>query len=277
LEISYENRIVVITGGSSGIGLALAKEFVRHNAKVILISSNENKLMTARASITGINPHAVIDTVAADIAIDKQAAAAINTIGSKYGTIDVMINCAGISTCAKFKDHSNEQLQKEMQVNYMGSVFVTKAAWPFLKASKGQLSFVSSVAGYIGVIGYSSYAPTKFALTGLAECLRFEGKDDGIMVSIIYPPDTETPMLKHSRLHCIPETLALSKNIKLKTAEEVASIYIDGLKKNKFEIYCDAESRFVRWIKNNFPSLTFYVSNAIIDKARKKQLMENKL
>jgi 3-dehydrosphinganine reductase len=264
LEISYENKIVVITGGSSGIGLALAKEFVRHNAKVILISSNENKLMTARASITGINPHAVIDTVAADIAIDKQADAAINTIGSKYGTIDVMINCAGISTCAKFKDHSNEQLQKEMQVNYMGSVFVTKAAWPFLKASKGQLSFVSSVAGYIGVIGYSSYAPTKFALTGLAECLRFEGKDDGIMVSIIYPPDTETPMLKHSRLHCIPETLALSKNIKLKTAEEVASIYIDGLRKKNLRSIVMLRADLYVGLKTISPPLLFMFQTLLL-------------
>ncbi|MCW3107077.1 MAG: oxidoreductase, short chain dehydrogenase/reductase family [Segetibacter sp.] len=269
MKINYDDKIVIITGGSSGIGLAVAKEFASLNATVIIISRDEKKLVAAKTFITAANPNTTVDIIAADIAVDEQITAAINSTGTKYGRIDVLINCAGISTCERFKDLSNEQLEKAMQVNYMGSVYATKAAWPYLKASKGQLSFVSSVAGYFGLIGYSSYAPTKFAMTGLAECLRFEGKEDGIKVSIIYPPDTETPMMAHTRQHCIPETLALSKNIQLKTATEVASIYIKGLQRNRFEIYCDLESRLVRWIKNNFPSLSFYAANAIINRAKK--------
>ena len=271
MKINYDNKIIVITGGSSGIGLAAAKEFARYNAKIIIISRDQKKLEAAKLCITAIKPSALVDIVATDIANGVQVTRAVDLIAAKYGTIDVLINCAGISTCKKFKDHSIEDLEKEMQVNYIGCLYATKAAWPYLKASKGQLSFVSSVAGYIGVVGYSSYAPTKFAMTGLAECLRFEGKDDGIQVSIIYPPDTETPMMAHTRQNCIPETLALSKNIKLKTPEEVASIYIKGLQNNKFEIYCDVESRMVRWIKNNFPSLTYYISTAIINRARRKK------
>lgn len=270
MKIDYQNKIVVITGGSSGIGLAVAKEFVYKNAKVIIISRDEEKLEAAKKAIGAVNPNAVVDTVAADVAISEQITNAIDLVASKYGTIDVLINCAGTSSCKRFKDHSIQQLEKEIQVNYMGAVYATKAAWPYLHRSNGQLSFVSSVAGYIGVIGYSSYVPTKFAMTGLAECLRYEAKDDGIKVSIIYPPDTETPMMAKTRQHSIPETLALSKNIKLKTAQEVAKIYLRGLERNKFEIYCDVESRMIRWIKNNFPSLTYYISNAIIARSRKK-------
>lgn len=271
MKILYRNKIVVITGGSSGIGLAVAKDFAGKNANVIIISRNAEKLEAAKKSIGVVYPNAVVDTVIADVAISDQITRAINTIDGKYGTIDVLINCAGISSCKRFKDHSNYQLEKEMQVNYMGAVYASKAAWAYLKKSKGQLSFVSSVAGYIGVIGYSSYVPTKFAMRGLAECLRYEGKDDGIKVSVIYPPDTDTPMMENTRANSIPETRALSKNIRLKTAEEVATIYLRGLEKNKFEIYCDFESRMIRWIKNNFPSLTYYISNAIISKPTKKK------
>jgi 3-dehydrosphinganine reductase len=271
VEIDYKNKTVVITGGSSGIGLAVAREFVRLQACVIIVSRNDEKLQAAKNALSAISKNAVVETIVADVANAGQITTTIELIVGKFGGIDLLINCAGISTCARFKDHSNTQLEKEMQVNYLGAVYATKAAWPYLKRSKGQVSFVSSVAGYIGVIGYSSYAPTKFAMTGLAECLRFEGKDDEIKASIIYPPDTDTPMMAKSRENCIPETMALSKNIKLKTAEEVAAIYIRGLQQNKFEMYCDVESRLIRWIKNNFPSLVYYISNAIINKARKQQ------
>ena len=157
-----------------------------------------------------------------------------------------------------------------MQVNYFGSLYTSKAAWPYLEAAKGRLSFVSSVAGYMGLIGYSSYAPGKFALTGLAECLRMEVKNDGIKISIIYPPDTDTPLLKYERAHTLPESMALSKNIQVVSAERVAKIYMEGLQKNKFEIYCDFNSRMLRSFKNNFPGLFNYLSHRVIKKAGNK-------
>ena len=262
----------MITGGSSGIGLAVGQEFVNRGALVVIISRDERKLVVAKSVLASTNHTAENDTVAADVSNVEQITGAINAIAARHGGIDVLINCAGISTCARFKDLGNEQLEREMQVNYMGAVYSSKAAWPWLKASKGQLSFVSSVAGYIGVIGYSSYAPTKFAMTGLVECLRFEGRDDGIRVSIIYPPDTETAMMTNTRQHCIPETMALSKNIKLKSPEVVAAVYVSGLANNKFEMYCDLESRLVRLIKNNFPGITYFLTNVMIRRARKQQI-----
>jgi 3-dehydrosphinganine reductase len=163
-----------------------------------------------------------------------------------------------------------EDLERCVAINYYGSVYASKAAWPWLKKTKGQLSFVSSVAGYIGLIGFSSYAPTKFAVTGLAECLWMEGKDDGIRVSIIYPPDTDTPMLQYEHEHGLLETLELSKNIKVKSPEAVARIYLRGLQKNKFEIYCDFESRALRWFKTSFPSLSRAITTRMVKRARKK-------
>jgi len=113
-------------------------------------------------------------------------------------------------------------------------------------------------------------------LGGLAECLRMEGKDDGISVSIIYPPDTDTPLLRYERQNTLPESIALSKNIKIVSAEKVAKIYMKGLQENKFEIYCDVNSRFVRWMKNNFPGLFNNITEGIIRKERKRQQMQNR-
>lgn len=267
MKIDYKGKIVVITGGSSGIGLATAMELARQHAILILIARNKERLHQAKIAVKKVNANAAVDTYAVDISVPEEITPVISEIGSRFGRIDLLINCAGMVTCGRFKDQSNEDLDKVIQINYMGCVYVTKAAWPYLQACRGQLSFVSSVAGYFGVIGYSSYSPSKFAMTGLAEVLRYEGKTDGISVSIIYPPNTATPLLDYSNKNNIPECLALSKNIKTKTAGEVAKIYVKGLQKNVFEIYCDKESKALRWLKCTFPSLSYRLSLAMIKRA----------
>ena len=266
----YQNKIVVITGGSSGIGLALAKALVVHNPQLVLIARDNDRLLTAKLLLENMGGR--VSIVAADVSLKNSVTTAIDATARMYGGIDMLINCAGIITCGRFIDQPIEDLEKCFQINYMGSLYASKAAWPFLKATKGQLSFVSSVAGYMGLIGYSSYAPPKFALTGLAECLRMEGKDDGISISIIYPPDTDTALLHFEHKHTLPECRALSKNIKVKTPEQVALKYLKGLEKKQFEIYCDKESLLLRWFKNNFASIFNWMTNRMIEKERKKQV-----
>ena len=253
-DAHYKDKVVVITGGSSGIGLALAKEFAKQQAQLVLIARNKEKLAAAASVVNQFNPPGIL-TYSADVSDREAITAVVNEAGTKLGKIDVVINNAGITSCGRFADQPAENLEKCLSVNYLGAVYTSKAAWAWLRQSGGQLSFVSSVAGYIGLIGYSGYSPPKFALTGLAESLRMEAKADGICVSVIYPPDTDTPMFAYEKLHGLPETAALSKNIKAISAERVAKVYINGLMKNKFEIYCDFNSRFVRWVKNNFPGL----------------------
>jgi 3-dehydrosphinganine reductase len=266
---TYKDKVVVITGGSSGIGLAVAKEFAAQQAKLVLIARDEGKLRTATSFIKTISSNTVLALVA-DVSDKEAVTLAINRVASELGRIDVLINCAGITTCARFADQSVDDLEKCLAVNYSGAVYASKATWPYLEKTKGQLSFVSSVAGYVGLIGYSSYAPTKFAMTGLAECLWMEGKEDGIRVSIIYPPDTDTPLLDYEHLHGLPQTLALSKNITGKTPEAVAKKYLQGLQNNRFEIYCDKESRMLRLFKTTFPSMFKYFAYRIVERAGKK-------
>ncbi|HYK47914.1 MAG TPA: SDR family oxidoreductase [Parafilimonas sp.] len=265
----YRDKVVVVTGGSSGIGLALAKQFAQQHARLILIARDEEKLQAAKI-IAEKNGAASVFPISIDITDNAAVIATIKKIAEQFEKIDVVINCAGIMTCGRFKDQPVKNLERCLLTNYLGAVYISKAAWPWLKKSEGQLSFVSSVAGYMGLIGHSSYAPSKFAIVGLAECLRMEAKDDNIRVSVIYPPDTDTPMLRYERKHTLPESTALSKSIKEKSPDKVAEIYLKGLQQNKFEIYCDIDSRAVRLLKNNFPGLVFSVTQRIIRKARKK-------
>lgn len=267
----YENKVVVITGGSSGIGLAIAKAFALKKAKIVLISRNKEKLIQAKTElekISGIPSSAFY--FPADVSDKEQINMVMLQIGEQFHGIDVFVNSAGIITCGRLADHPIQDLEACLFTNYLGAVYATKAAWPWLKKNKGLLGFVSSVAGYTGVIGYSGYAPPKFAMTGLAECLRLEAKDDGMRISIIYPPDTETALLEYERKHSLPESIALNKNIKTITAEQVAKIFMEGLQKNKFEIYCDFNSRFVRWIKNAFPGLFYRITDSIILRERNR-------
>lgn len=269
----YAGKVVVITGGSSGIGFAMANEFAKQKSKLILIARDKEKLTASTEVLKSMHPDTSVEFFSADVSDKNQITSVINEIGNSYGRIDVLINCAGIITCGRFADQPVEDLEKSLFINYLGSLCTSKASWPWLKKAKGHLSFVSSVAGYIGLIGYSSYAPTKFALSGLAECLRMEGKADDIKISIIYPPDTDTPFLRYERAHTLPESIALSKNIKVMSAEKVAGIYMRGLQKNKFDIYCDFSSRMVRVFKNNLPGLFNYFANRIIERSLRRKIL----
>jgi len=264
----YKDKVVVITGGSSGIGLALAREFAKQQAQLVLVARDKEKLAAARSAIEQVNCANVL-TFSADVSDRDAITSAINEAGTKLDKIDVVINNAGITSSGRFNDQITEDLEKCLFVNYLGAVYASKAAWPWLKKSGGQLSFVSSVAGYIGLIGYSGYSPSKFALTGLAETLRMEGKSENIRVSIIYPPDTDTPMLAYEKQHGLPETMALSKSIKAVSPEKVAKTYLKGLMSNKFEIYCDFNSRLLRRIKAVFPGFFAGMTDKIVSKARK--------
>jgi short-subunit dehydrogenase len=155
----YYHKVVVITGGSSGIGLALAKEFAKQRAHIMLIARDQERLEAAKGELMAIvKESADVDVFAADVSVEEEITTAIKVIGERYQKINVLINCAGIAACGRFMDLKPDAINNCLQVNYMGAVYATHSAWRYLKLAKGQLSFVSSVAGYIGLIGYSAYA-----------------------------------------------------------------------------------------------------------------------
>jgi 3-dehydrosphinganine reductase len=266
----FNQKNVVITGGSTGIGLAIAKEFARQGSRLFLIARDHSKLQDAQTLLKKDFGASTVEIFALDVADANAVRAAMTDIGTKFGGIDVLVNNAGILRCGRFTDQSDEDLAYSLQVNYLGAANVIRAAWPYLEqAGNGQIGIVSSVAGYVGLIGYGSYSPSKFALTGLAEVLRMEGSDKGIKVTIVYPADTETPQLEYERAHTLPETMALSKNASIFKPEQIAAKLVAGMEKGKFDVYCNFESRLIRSLRAIWPGMFFSSVDGIVAKSRK--------
>lgn len=262
---------VIITGGSSGIGLALADEFAKSGANIFLIGRSKDKLEKAQVELRQkFGQSLQVQIFTADVGKRDEIEAVIQHIGKNFGGIHTLINNAGNNHHGRFEENDVSRFEEIFQTNYFGALYPTKAAWEYLKNAKdGQLGFVSSVAGYTGLIGMTIYAPTKFAMNGLAECLRMEGKDYGIQVTVLYPPDTDTPLLEKAKKEGNPDTKALSKNAKLMQPEEVARLFMEGMLNNRFEVLCNSTSKMIRVVKGLFPRLYFRIIDNKVAKARK--------
>ncbi len=269
---SPQNKVVVISGGSSGIGYSTAKKLLEKGAVVCLLARDENNLRKAAESLRANNPSPSVQYYACDVSNYDQLKTVVEKIAEVNNGIDWVINNAGIGETGRFESQPVGIMQKVMNINYWGSAYLTLLSLPYLKKSGGAaVAFVSSVAGYVGLFGYTHYVPSKFALTGLAECLRMEFKDYNIPVTVIYPPDTATPMHEREKLTTLPECTALSANAKVVSPELVADKFVDGLMKGKFEIYCNGESKLIRILRGIAPGMLFSQVDGIVKKSRKKK------
>lgn len=226
---------MIITGGSEGIGLAVAKQAVDHGANVSLIARGSDKLEFAARWLGGSTRWA-----SADVGDRRSLTAAIDELVVANGPCDVMISNAGYSLPGRFWELPDDEFDKEMRVNYLGAVHASAAVLPSMRQRRrGHLCFVSSTAGLLGAYGFTAYSPTKFALRGFAESLRAEVSPDGVEVSIVYPPDTDTPGFARENLVKPPETRAVSGTIKPVSPEKVATAMLRGIMRNKFSITAD--------------------------------------
>ncbi len=229
----------IITGGSSGIGKAVAKLIAAEGASVSIIARNPEKLTSARQEIAefAINPKQKISSFIADVAVNDQVVLAVEQAIALAGTPDLLITSAGIAIPDHFANLSLDIFEKTMQVNYFGSLFAIKAVLPAMtEAGTGRIVLISSGAGLVGLYGYTAYSSSKFALRGLAESLRGELKPQGIQVAIVYPPDTDTPQLAAENKTKPKATKAITATAKTWSAEAVAQEIIKGINKQQFAI-----------------------------------------
>ncbi|XP_030063371.1 3-ketodihydrosphingosine reductase [Microcaecilia unicolor] len=229
---------VVVTGGSSGIGKCIAIECFKQGAFITLVARDENKLLRAKKEIemNAINDKQVVLCISVDVSKDYgQVENVIKQAQEKLGPVDMLVNCAGFSIPGKFEDVDIDCFGKLMEVNYLGSVYPSRAVIHTMKERRmGRIVFVSSQAGQVGLFGYTAYSPTKFALRGLAEALQMEVKPYNIYITVAYPPDTDTPGFQEENKVKPLETRLISETSNICQAEQVARLIVKDATQGNF-------------------------------------------
>ncbi|WP_036486168.1 SDR family oxidoreductase [Myxosarcina sp. GI1] len=229
--MKYHEQHAIVTGGSSGIGKATARLLAQQGANITLIARDRLKLAAAKQEIEQVTAKTQrIITVAADVALKQEITEAIELAIFQLGTPSILIASAGIAIPNYFEELPLETHETSMAVNYFGSLYSIKAVLPTMeRQGRGSIILISSGAGLIGIYGYSAYCPSKFAIRGLGETLRAELKPKGIQVSVVYPPDTDTPQLAAENKTKPPETKLITQTAATWTAEEVATKIVRGI------------------------------------------------
>uniref|UniRef100_A0A8C5BF95 3-dehydrosphinganine reductase n=1 Tax=Gadus morhua TaxID=8049 RepID=A0A8C5BF95_GADMO len=225
---------VVVTGGSSGIGKSIAMECYRQGAFITLVARDETKLVLAKKEVEkcAINDKQVCGIV---FCFNPHKCFCFIQAQEKLGPVDMLVNCAGTSIAGKFEEVDMDRFKKMMEVNFLGSVYPTRAVITTMKERRmGRIMFVSSQAGQIGLFGYTAYSPSKFALRGLAESLQMEMKPYNIYVTVAYPPDTDTPGFVEENKTKPLETRLISETAAVCQPDQVAKIFVKDTVQGNF-------------------------------------------
>ena len=266
----YQDKVVVITGASSGIGKELAFRLAAQGAWLSLAGRDATRLEAARAECLRRGAQAQALAVPTDVAEQSQCEALIRKTVETYQRIDVLVNNAGISMWANFEDlQSLDMLEKIMRVNYLGSAYCTYYALPYLKQSKGQIVGVSSLAGKNGIPTRSGYAASKHAMTGFFDSLRIELAPYGVSVTMIYPGFVTTEIRKLA-FAASGEALEKSpvRENEVMTVEECVEIMLKAMVKRKREVVMTLRGKAGLWLKLIAPGMVDRVALQAIKKGR---------
>lgn len=249
-----KNKVIIITGASSGIGKALALECARRGARLSLAARDMSKLRETAAQLKESGYESLL--VQTDVSIESQCKNLIDKTVETYGRIDVLINNAGISMRAIFEEVDLDVIRKLMDTNFWGTAFCTKYAFPYLLQAKGSLVAVSSVAGFKGLPARSGYSASKYAIHGLLDVIRNETQYQGLHVLIACPGFTATNI----------RFTALSKDgsqqgesprdeSKMVTAEETAIHICKAIEKRKRILVLTFQGKFIHFLNSFFPAI----------------------
>ncbi|MCB9652989.1 MAG: SDR family oxidoreductase [Deltaproteobacteria bacterium] len=269
-EQYFLGKHVIITGGSSGIGLATARRLASMGASVTLIARREGLLEEARgevqaAALPGMDVH----TLALDVSSESDIQAKLLPHIEAHPA-NVLINNAGVSMPGRFLEQDPEYFRRLMDINYFGAVNMARAVVPHLIAQGGgHLANVGSLLSVMAIYGYSAYAASKFALYGFSESLRAELAPLGVRVTILLPPDTDTPQHTAELEHLPEETRALAGSVKMLAPDDVADALLRGMARGRFEIIPGLEGRATVLANRWMPGIVRSVCDGIQRRAMK--------
>jgi len=267
----WTGKHVLVTGGSSGIGLATAEAFAARGADVTLVARDPERLEIAREAVSarGRGTNAV-HTVTGDVAT-LEGCEAIVAAATDRGDrpVDVLVSCAGAIIPGYFESMTPDDYEACMD-SWRGCVYMTRAAAPaMMDRRSGHIVNVSSVAGFMGIFGYTAYSSAKYAIMGYSEALRSELHPHGVEVSVVCPPDTDTPGLAFEKSLRPAETDKVAGNIAAVPPSVIAEAVVHGVERRRYLIVPGALSQFYRVLKANALWLFFMITDGDVAAARK--------
>lgn len=267
----YEGKNALITGGSSGIGFALASQILASGGSVAILARRESLLAEAVAGLEKFrrDPQQAILPIKADVTLPEELNAALDQYKLEHGVPDIVINSAGVAHPGSFVGTDPEIFHWMMDVNYFGTVNVLKNLIPDMqKRRSGTIVNISSMAGFIGVYGYTAYSASKYAVSGFSDVLRSEMMVYNINVSVVFPPDTQTPQLEYESKIKPFVTKEIAGSPGTMSADAVASEVLKKVSRGQYVILPGSEAKWMYTAQNIlgrgiYPVMDMMVKSAI--------------
>ena len=250
----FKDKVIVVTGASSGIGLASARLFGSLGAKVVVAARRLEVLEQLAPSIA---PAERILCVKCDVSVEEDCKALVDAAVERFGGIDILVNNAGLSMRAMFKDLDLKVIHSLMDVNFWGTVNCTKYALPHLLERKGQVVGVISIAGYSALPARTGYSSSKYAIRGFLDTLRIEHLKDGLGV-LVFAPGYKSSNVRNAALTADGSAQGETPldEGKLMSAEECAMHLAKALCRRRSQVILTGLGRATVWAHRLFPRLT---------------------
>ena len=262
------DNVVVITGASKGIGAELARQLAAKGARLVLAARGEKELEDIAAECRKLGAKVV--TVKADVAVDRDCQAIVAGAIVAFGRLDTLVNNAGATMWARFEDIADMSiLQRIMQVNYMGAVYCTHHALPHLRASRGRIVGISSLAGRVGVPTRTGYSASKHAMAGFFDSLRIELDGSGITVTMIYPGFVATGIRENATgPDGKPIGVSPVKEGDVMSVGDCGRRIVTAIERREREVVMTARGKMGQWLKLVAPRLVDRIAKRAIETGR---------
>jgi len=264
--VDFKNKVVLITGASSGIGRQTAIEFAKLGANIVLVARRKEKLEQVANELKEFHISTLV--YQCDVSKKDQVKEMSKAVLEKFDSLDILVNNAGFAIYGSVSDLTIDEIESQMETNYFGMIYCIKNFLPsMLNKKSGHIVNVASVAASFGLPGIASYCASKFAMLGFSEGLKHELKDTGVGITVVSPIMVRTNFFDNSSFEKMPKYSPMSLSSKT-----VAKAILKAANSPRLEIIVPPIVRGAVWMKNTFP----YFINPIFGKSFKKQLDSTK-
>jgi 3-dehydrosphinganine reductase len=262
----------IVTGGSSGIGLATAHLLAERGARVSLVAREQERLEVAASAIAEATGRADVAIACADVSDSNGLHAELTRLCDEQGECDILVTAAGSSHPGYFAALDESVFRDQMDVDYFGTLYAIQAvAGPMRARHQGHIVTISSTAALLGVFGYTAYAPAKAAVRSLTETLRAELTHDGVVVACAFPPDTRTPGFDRENELKPEETARISATITPRDAGSVARAIVRGIERDRLVITADVQTAALARAAGLFAPYTRRMFDRTVRKVREQR------